>query len=71
MNGAHPLLKFISLSSWVSMKSSVVSRNDNVHALTFTRYLCFQWFSKHFFIIVHEYLFLAKHYGYCSLKFGK
>ena len=21
--------------------------------------LCFQWFSKHFFITVHEYLFLA------------
>ena len=41
MNGAHPLLKFISLSSWVSMKSSVVSRNDNVHALIFTRYLFF------------------------------
>ena len=30
--------------------------------------LCFQWLSKHFFIIVHEYLFLAKHYSYCSLK---
>ena len=39
--------------------------------LFFTWYLCFQWFSKHFFIIAHEYLFFAKHYNYCSSRLGK
>ena len=42
--------------------------HDNVHALIFTGYLRFQWFTNHFFIIGHDYLFLAKHNSYCSLK---